>query len=512
MQPRPASRLTITFLAFGLLVTGCGLKQEALNSLKSSAANGTLGNGEGVLPGSSTAPNALGSQAPGVPGSNTPGALPGQPGYVPGGSTVPGQPGSVPGQPGGTTGPSVNRKPCDPPSGGSTVGITSTTIRIGIHAPQTGTGAPLPPSFEKGVQVYWDQKAHYICGRHVIIDFQDDKYTPATAKAVCGPMSRRDFIVFGAAGTDQIQACATMPDIAGKNVPYLSAGVTSNGLTTLPSYFAMSLTYQQQGALVVRNAIARGFAHPTTAGGKWAIVTGESGNFDSATKGAQDALRAAGIPFDTLRVNQSDDGLQQRAAATGDQLSQAGYGVVYQVTSPGYFVYEAGKANKNPATGFSTPTYNPMYTGPGVTMTEVTVAQLLCSNATNQTIRANFLAPYPGIDRATADFRSATNNDYDDIWWALWGSAQLMEQMLNMANTNLTRENFIATLTNAKLNAGVFAPVRFPGTAATAAPGPHFGGTGAYSQTLNCDETEPNQTKGRGTAGQWDTYGGRLDL
>ena len=499
MSSRPLPRLTAAVLALGLLVTSCGLKKEALNSLKQSAANGTLGNGEGVLPGSTNGnPQAQGSLPPGVPGSNT--GVPGSNGS--GNGNVPGVPGST--NPGTvpSTGPGgAPRKPCDPPAGGNTTGITSTTIRIGAHAPQTGTGAPLPPSFKDGVQSYWDLKEHYICGRHVIIDFQDDTYTPSGAKAVCGPMSRRDFIILGAAGTDQIQACATMPDIVDNHVPYISAGVTSNGLTNLPTYFAFSLTYEQQAALVVRNAVNRGFAHPTAAGGKWAIVTGQSGNFDDATRGAENALRAAGIPFDTYRVNQSDDGLQQRAFATGDTLSQKGYGVVYDVTSPGYFVYMTGKANKNPS---GAGLYNPMYTGPGVTMTEVTVAQLVCSGTQNH-VQANFLAPFPGLDRATPDFKAANNNKYDDIYWALWGAAQLIEQMLKAASVNLTRENLVQTLQHASLTAGVYAPVHYPGPVK---PGAHFGGTGAYSQEIDCNHTEPNQSQ----AGTWNTVGGRLDL
>jgi hypothetical protein len=35
--------------------------------------------------------------------------------------------------------------------------------------------------------------------------------------------------------------------------------------------------------------------------------------------------------------------------------------------------------------------------------------------------------------------------------------------------------------------------------------GGHFGGTGAWVQRVNCNETEPNP--GTGGAGQWDTVG-----
>ena len=47
----------------------------------------------------------------------------------------------------------------------------------------------------------------------------------------------------------------TEPTIHQKNVPYLSAGVTDNGLTGLSNYFAVSLTYKQQGTLVYRGVV-----------------------------------------------------------------------------------------------------------------------------------------------------------------------------------------------------------------------------------------------------------------
>jgi hypothetical protein len=43
---------------------------------------------------------------------------------------------------------------------------------------------------------------------------------------------------------------------------------------------------------------------------------------------------------------------------------------------------------------------------------------------------------------------------------------------------------------------GVYPPTKFNGG--------HFGGTGAYSQKLNCSETEPD---GNNQPGQWDTIG-----
>ncbi|MGB8649444.1 MAG: ABC transporter substrate-binding protein, partial [Mycobacteriales bacterium] len=402
-----------------------------------------------------------------------------------GGSTGAVAGGSAGGTTGGTTGGStgsVNAK-CST-LGQNVPGITPTEIRIGIHAPQTGTGAPLPPSFAQGVQVYWKDPAHKVCGRTVVVDFQDDKYTPQTARDVCGPMSRRDFLVVGAAGTDQIQSCATMPDIAGKGVPYLSAGVTTNGLIGLKHYFATTLTYAAQADLVLRNAKQQGLGLK-----KWAVITSNTNNFKDARDAMESVLKQAGVPFDDIQVDATNDnGLQGRAAQTGTQIATGGYDTVFLDTSPGYFIYMSGTASKQ---GFSG-----TYTGPGVTMTEVTVAQLVCS-ASAGLVKANFLAPYPGIDRATPAFVKATGGQYDDIYWSLWGLSQALEQALDNASS-LTREGFISSLQNASLPGGVYPPIKFNGG--------HFGGTGAWSQRMNCSKTEPNQSQ----AGSWDTVSGPL--
>ena len=502
---RPAA-LLCGLMAVSLLSSACGLKAEQRDALKQAGGAAVQGGGAAGT-GGLTDPSlggTTGGVAAGTSGGTTGGLAAGTSGGTGGGTftTSGGTTGGSAGTTGGgTTGgtatggaaPGVKRAPCSPPSGGDSTGITSSSITIGIHAPQTGTGAPLPPSFKDGVAVYW--KNHKVCGRTVNIDFQDDKYTPQTARQVCGPMARRDFFIIGAAGTDQIQSCATMPEIAGKGVPYLSAGVTTNGLTGLNHYFATTLTYSQQGPLVVRNAEMRGFDKPAPArdGKQWAIVTSRTDNFADATASIEQALKAKGISYTTYRVDPSDDGLQQRAAQTGTTLATQGYGTVFVDTSPGYFIYMSGAASKQ---GF-----NGMYTGPGVTMTEVTVAQLVCGP--NPTIKANFLAPFPGIDRASDEFKQATGGKYDDIYWSLWGLSQAIEQALNNASDNFTRENFIAKMKTASLPGGVYPPVKYGGDSF----GQHFGGTGAYSQTINCTKTEPNQSQ----PGAWDTVGGLIN-
>jgi hypothetical protein len=221
---------------------------------------------------------------------------------------------------------------------------------------------------------------------------------------------------------------------------------------------------------------------------KWAVVTSRTDNFKDARQSMESVLKNAKVPFDDIQVDPTNDsGLQGRAAQTGTTLATGQYDTVYVDTAPGYFVYMSQAASKQ---GF-----NGVYVGPGVTMTEVTVAQLICGP--NPTIKANFLAPYPGIDKATDDFKAATGGKYDDIYWSLWGLSQSLEQALN-ASSSLTRQGFISSLQKASLQGGVYNPIRFNGG--------HFGGTGAFSQKVNCTETEPNQSQ----PGAWDTLGAPL--
>lgn len=483
-------------LAGTLLLSGCGLKQAEKDALAQQqagtlTANGQLdpslgGSGSAGVAGKAGSGSAIGGVG-GVGGTAAGGAL-GALGTRGTAGAKGGAAGTASRTTGGAAGAlAASAGKCQTVASDQSTGVTASSIDIGIHAPQTGTGAPLPPSFADGAAVYW--KTHKICGRSVNIDFQDDKYTPPTARQVCEPMSRRDFLLIGAAGTDQIQSCATDNAITGPGVPYLSAGVTTNGLDNLPNYFAFSLTYAQQSALVLKNAVNQGYAK-----GHWAVVTSRTDNFKDARDSMKSVLtgpagQAAGVTFDPsqddLQVDATNDSnLQSRAVQTGALLATRRYDVVFVDTSPGYFVYMSQGASKQAFMG--------QYTGPGVTMTEVTVAQLICNG--NSTIKANFLAPYPGIDRATDEFKAATGGKYDDIYWSLWGLSQSMDQAFQ-ASSNLTRAGFISSLQQTTLPGGTYAPSKFAGG--------HFGGTGAYSQTVNCTQTEPNQTE----PGQWNTLG-----
>jgi hypothetical protein len=283
-------------------------------------------------------------------------------------------------------------------------------------------------------------------------------------------------------------------------VALLSAGVTDNGLAGLPNYFAVSLTYQQQGTLVLRNAQAHGFATPADsnqdatnvkgAKAKWAIVTAGTPNFAGARKGMEAALDAAHIPYKDFQVDQNGD-YQSAATQFGQQLAQQGFRTIFVDAAPGYFVFMVGGFYSQPAASAE-------WVGPGVTYTEVTVAQYICDTSHSQVNQhAWFLAPGPGLDHATKEFKDAYKNSYDDIEWSLWGLSEALWTLFKNASSNLTRENFIASTTQASVTGSVYAPIDYK------SHGGHFGGTGAWVQRVNCTTVEPNQNQ----PGGWDTIG-----
>jgi hypothetical protein len=345
--------------------------------------------------------------------------------------------------------------------------------------------------------VFFDQPGNKVCGRKVQVDFEDDTYKPSGANQVCTRFATTSFLAIGGAGTDQIQACATNSDMVKRHVPYLSAGVTDNGLTKLQDYFALSLTYQQQGGLVVRNALDQGFGKPAPAstGKQWAVVTASSPNFDSGTVGITKALDAKGISYEVKRFNQNGGNYQNDAVQLGQTLALQGYKTIFVLAAPGVYVFlTRGYYNAQP-TGNGV-----HWVGPGVTFTDFLVAQLTCqasANAINGA--ADFLAPAPGLDYATEDFKKAFNNSYDDIEWGLWLVDQAVYDMLQRANGNLTRQHFTQTVLNGSFSGRVFVPTVFNGS--------HFGGTGAWVQRVNCGKNNPDQPTGAQGNGWWDTVG-----
>ena len=450
-------RSAVCGFAFALLLGGCGLKTDTYNSLKQTGGGGGLGGGPVTNPdGTVTNPDGTVTNPDGTvtaPGGSVTGPGSGSTGNpnAPGGSLPPGQ-SAPPGQ--------------QPPIGqGTTIGITKDKILIGIHAPLTGA-SPLPQtSFEKGAKNYWQGRK--IFGRTVELHIMDDTYKPSGAIRACQELARTHFIVVGGAGTDQIQACGRDRTLQRAHTPYISAGVTENGLSGIPTYFAASLTYKEQAPLVIKMAKAQNYLTK----GKWAVVTSDTPNFKDARDSMTAELAKNNVPFDVHLVPKA--GSDSDAVKLSNELRGGQYPVIYFLGQPTFFLKVVRQTQNT--------LYRPIWTGVGVSMGVNTIAQVACDGtAESGGYDGRFLSPYPGLDRAPQAFRASDGGrSKDDIELTLWGFSEFLEKALLRTGGNLTRENFMAQLQTAQLPDGTFPGVRY-------SPSDHFGGTAAYQLKSDC--------------------------
>ena len=460
----PFRKAVIALTLGGLVTTGCGLKPEVKRSLQQTG-------GVALQPGqrvdqSGNIVDEQGNVVGQVPGAVDPGtgAGPGAPGTVGGPSGGgPTAPNGQPLPPGQTPPPGQPQPPPVTNTGGNTTGIRDGKIYIALHGPLTGAGVP-QRSFETGTKKYWTN--HKIRGMEVVATAFDDEYNPGGAIKACRRAAPNNFLVIGGAGTDQIQACAKDQVMQRGGVPYISAGVTTNGLTGLPNYFAASLTYAQQGPTVVRMAREKGFLNAPNG---WALVISDTPNFADARQSIEAALKAAGVKYKYIPVPKTGGDARTVAA----ELRGGRYETVYFLGQPLFFtevVTQTGCTSGIPGA------YCPQYTGVGISMGVNTVANLACNT---QGFKGEFLSPYPGVDDAPKYTPGVTYAD--DIEFTIYGVMQLLDQMFQSipANVPLTRENFIATVARNDYRGGIFNPAKFKS-------GTRFGGTAAFYLKADC--------------------------
>ncbi|MGH2787929.1 MAG: ABC transporter substrate-binding protein [Actinomycetota bacterium] len=358
------------------------------------------------------------------------------------------------------------------PGGGNATGVTATTIKIGIHAPITGA-APVPaPSFEKGKDLYFEylrSQRKPINGRHVTVVSRNDGYNPSQAVSVCKEMveDEKVFLLFGVAGTDQLQACARYAATVG--VPYLSGGVTEIGVDNLRNYFALWLSYKQQGPLLADLLVDRLGARRERNG----MIRFNSPTFQDAHDGFFAGMnsRGARVVYDKA-IPKTADATYAQTVAT--EMNQQNIKNVYVLTSPTWFIQLANAARNQG--------YRPQWVGVGLSMAIDTVANAACRNQ-DSIHGARFLNPFPAYadsDRFDPAFRRAGGSD--DIMFGLWAADKVIARMLAVPGKSLTRERFIYYLERAgTIKTGVANDVRY-------SPTDHFGGTTMHLLRADCND------------------------
>ena len=358
-------------------------------------------------------------------------------------------------------------------SGGDSTGVTSSTIKIGVHAPVTGAAAIPQASFENAVGVYFDavNRAGGINGRKVEVLFEDDGFDPNRARSVCKTMVEQEevFLLIGGAGADQIDACARYASAVG--VPYLSAGVheTRPGLgplANLSTYFALSLTYEQQVPLLAK------LVKTEFGGDKVGVIVADNDSLDNFYARADSAVKsvAGGNLVLSRRIpkNTTSD-----APAVGTSICQSGAKAVVWNASPSSFL----NVLKSMACSVT-------FIGPGLTNGLNIVASVGCPNVAG----SMFYSPFPGMDvmRQNKAFVTAyqqrNNSNPDDIGAAIYGAEEMVGAILRATGKDLTRESFLATIARVKnFNPGVYPPTSFSS---------RFGGTAMNLLRADCSKNE----------------------
>jgi ABC-type branched-subunit amino acid transport system substrate-binding protein len=358
-----------------------------------------------------------------------------------------------------------------------TAGVSANEIVIGVHAPVTGA-APIPQkTFDVGKDIYWKFLAQSdpqaLGGRKVRVVFRDDQFNPNQAVAVCREMVEKEkvFILVGAAGADQITACAKYADSVG--VPYFSAGVNETGLADLSTYYALSLTYAQQTPLLL-DLVAQ------LKGKRVAAIIEDTPSFDDAHRSFISAAKQADLDVVVDDAIAKDASAAQTLAEI-NKAQQAKAEVIYLLTSPLVYLGLASSARNQG--------YHPTFIGPGITNGINQVLEFGCPSVGD----GQFLSPYPElnvIDQLAPEFRGAYRDfgggtPPDDIGLALWGLNQTLAKMFEATGSKLGRAALMNTIEQQKdgFTSQVFPPVTFT-------PKDHFGGSGAFLLKADCAAKE----------------------
>lgn len=364
--------------------------------------------------------------------------------------------------------------------GSGTTKVWGDTITVGIHAPITGA-APLPNTFAPAaafVKNWVNQNVQLPGGRKIDIQIVDDQYQPASAASRCSELIKQKnaFLLVGAAGTDQIQACARVAAQAG--VPYLSAGATENQLRGLKNYFAISMSYKEQGAYLAKY-MKQTFPDRAADPASVYMVYSNTPNFLDAKEGFEAAF--PGVKFITLPRTPSGSDLNT-AARTLCTSSPAAK-IAYPLMAPKDWLILIGQQ-----------TCDIQWSGVGVTMGVNEVAQNGCKTTARTFDGSVFFSPIPGEDKAPTmdpEFgRAVANEKWDDIYIALWNLARTLAILLQKTGAELTRANFVNSTENAKNVSNGLGPTL------NYTPTNHFGANEAHVLRAKCVGGKTNSTSG----------------
>jgi branched-chain amino acid transport system substrate-binding protein len=301
--------------------------------------------------------------------------------------------------------------------------------------------------------------------------FEDDGFDPNRARTECKRMAEQEkvFLLIGGAGADQIDACARYAAAAG--VPYLSAGVheTRPGLgplANLPTYFALSLTYEQQVPMLTR------LVKTQFGSDKVALIVADNDSLNNFYTVAEAGLKSA-VGANLVLARRVPKNTTSDAPAIATSICQSGAKAVVWNASPSTLL----NVSKSMACRV-------VFLGPGLSNGLNIVTQVGCPNVD----KAMFYSPFPGMDVMRRDaafvkaYQDKNGSAPDDIGAAMYGMEKLVGEILRATGKNLTREAFMATISRVKtFDTGVYPPTSFR---------TRFGGTAMNLLQADCGRSE----------------------
>jgi branched-chain amino acid transport system substrate-binding protein len=466
-------------IAFLLVAAACGQKSGVAGSIAGGTAAGggtTDGFTDGTVPvdGGAAAP-VDGGTSTGTGGTSTGGGKK---------TTTSGGGGTAAAGGGGTT-------PTTGGGGGGTVpapagaadrtGITATTIKIGIHAPETGAAAV--STFRQAVGVY-SQYAGAIKGlggRRIEVVARDDHFDPATARSVCKELVEKEkvFLLIGGAGVDQIKSCAEYAASVG--VPYLSPGVTEGPFRNLQNYFAVSETYSQQNVQIAQ------YVKNTVKKTKVGMVLTDSPLLNETEASFKAEAKKNGLQVVYTGRLAKDAGKTQTDTQVSN-LKGKGAEVVYALISPTVFSFLVSSAKQQ--------AFRPTYVGPGLSVGVNLVAKASCPpppfpdvRVMSPMVQMDVIDSYDAAYKPAYRKKNGGSSTPDDIGILLWGIEKTARLLMEADGADLSRQGFLKAITSGKpFASNVFAPVRYGAT-------PHFGASSVTLLTIDCGRLEYTTTK-----------------
>lgn len=339
----------------------------------------------------------------------------------------------------------------------STTGVTESTIRIGVHAPETIGGIDIGDLLGLGdlTKLYWDtvNEQGGIHGRTVEVTLGDDGYDANAAQQACRDLIADDlFFVSGTSGADQIITCANLATAA--QMPYLSLGVAEAGLVDKPGYRAMTMTYDGMSELMAEYVLGE-LAEPETPVAMVRYNSPSSAGAQTAFTAKMDELGGNVVAADAV----DKQGNANELTAECVKLANLGVEVVFMILVPTVSTQLARLCAEQGFTPQYVTTSNTLScaSAPPIGVAELVGCQSF--SAVRVDVTDSPLAR-EALDAWAAAF---PDREPPDDLVTFWGLFDVYREALEQMGPEPSRVKFLETLDSMQYDNGLANPIDFAG-------------------------------------------------